>query len=157
MQLCGFARVALLGVAAGLCGAAVAADDSARFVEAHDKWNALSARTYTYDLGVSIGAVFGYGHFHVKVKEGRCLARHYAGVGFGRPSFGDRLRYRPCDGYLPADLFQSVRDDLARGWKVTDLTTDDRYGFPSRASIDNDGTIEDQGWGFEITNFRLRQ
>ena len=93
---------------------------------------------------------------HVKVKDGRCLARHYAGVGLGRPSFADRLRYRPCDGYLPADVFQSVRDDLAKGWKVTDLTTHDRYGFPSHASIDNDGTIEDQGWGFEIGNFRLR-
>jgi hypothetical protein len=126
-----------------------------RFAAAQRRWIALNASDYSYDLGIGIGAPFGYGEFHVKVKGEKCVARHYAGGGFGRPRFVDRFRYRACrEGLLPTELFEQVTRELSNGRQLTELKTHPEYGFPLEVSTDTDQLV-DASWGFQIKAFRL--
>jgi hypothetical protein len=138
-------------------GATELGGDLARLQAAEKRWLDLGANTYTYDLGVSVGAVFGWGQYRVKVKNGKCSARHYGGVGFGRPTLLDRLLYRrDCKGLLPSELFAEMAGDLSRGYHLTTLEVHPQYGFPISASTDTD-RMEDQGWGFEIKDFAVKK
>jgi len=153
-------RIAIALTVSLLCmsaGASEFGSDLERLQAAEKRWLDLGASTYTYDVGVSVGAVFGWGQYRVKVQNGKCSSRHYGGVGFGRPTLLDRLRYRrDCKGLLPSELFAEMVGDLSRGFHLTKLEVHPQYGFPVSASTDSDG-IEDQGWGFEIKDFAVKK
>jgi hypothetical protein len=49
---------------------------------------------------------------------------------------------------------KQVQADVARGYTLEDLQVDARYGFLTKAYLNTSG-MEDQGWGFEVTNFEV--
>jgi hypothetical protein len=117
------------------------------------RWAALAARSYTYKLNV--GGVFGSGDYLVQVRNGVRKSRHIGGIGMGKPRFLERFRSEPsCKQRLIQDLLEEVRSDLERGFMVTDLVLDARYGFLSKAYVDSDQVL-DQGWGFEVSEFKV--
>lgn len=136
--------------------------DSQKLVAAEQKWVSLGAVSYKYTLGVSVGAVFGWGEFKISVKNGVCTSRHVGGVGFGRPRFIERFKLvRGCqmDGWggvhlLPADLFRDMREEVANGAVLEELKLHPLYGFPVEATVNTD-KMEDQEWGFTISDFKL--
>jgi hypothetical protein len=136
--------------------------DLQKVTTAEQKWISLGAVSYEYTLGVSVGAVFGWGEFKVTVKNGVCTSRHIGGRGFGKPRFMERFRFaRGCkvDGWggvhlLPADLFREMREEVANGFVLKNLRVHPAYGFPVEASIDSD-KLGDQEWGFTISDFKL--
>ena len=72
-----------------------------------------------------------------------------------RWKFLERFRSEPtCDVRLIAELLKEVRADVARGYTLEDLQVDARYGFLSKAYLDT-SKMEDQGWGFEVTEFEV--
>jgi len=136
--------------------------DLQKAITAEQKWISLGAVSYEYTLRVSVGAAFGWGEFKVTVKNGVCTSRHIGGSGFGRPRFIERFRFaRGCkvngwDGVhlLPADLFREMRESVANGFVLENLRVHPAYGFPVEARIDSD-KLEDQEWGFTISDFKL--
>ncbi|HMN44523.1 MAG TPA: hypothetical protein PKE27_08125 [Povalibacter sp.] len=146
----------ILVVAGARCGAAEVALDAERIAQALKNWEALEAASYTYDLGIGIGAPFGYGEFHVKVRDGKCSARHYGGIGFGRPKLMNRLRYQPCrEGYLPRELMEQIAGEVSNGRKLVELKIHPKYAFAVGASTDTD-KLYDASWSFEIREFKLQ-
>ena len=145
-------------VAVSLATATSDASDSSggieRIKEAQLRWELLGATSFSYDLGKSIGSPFGYGEFHVKVRGGKCLARHYAGVGFGRPKFWESLRYRPCEGMLPGDLMAQVAGEVAHGRQLVHFEVHPTYGFA--VSVGTDTDQPDASWSYEIKHFKLK-
>jgi Family of unknown function (DUF6174) len=123
---------------------------------AEAKWVELGATSYRYKLRV--GGVFGPGEYRVEVRGSQCKSRHVGGIGLGHAKFLERFRSEPnCDGRLIADLLKEVRFDVARGYTLQDVQIDARYGFLAKAYIDPSEKIEDQGWGFEVTEFEVLQ
>jgi hypothetical protein len=144
-----------LGVATS--GASEAPTDSERIAQALARWDALNPAGYSYDLGIGIGSPFGYGEFHVKVKGEKCLARHYRGVGLGRPTFLERIRYRPCKaGYLPRELMNQIAEDVSRGRYLEDIQLHPAYEFIVGATTDTDKLVN-QTWSFEIRDFKMQE
>jgi hypothetical protein len=99
--------------------------------------------------------VFGAGEYRVEVRGNKCNSRHVGGIGFGHAKFLERFRSEAtCDRRLIAELLKEVRADVARGYTLEDLQVDARYGFLSKAYLDT-SKMEDQGWGFEVTDFEV--
>jgi Family of unknown function (DUF6174) len=126
---------------------------SQQLAAADAKWTELGATSYKYKLRV--GGVFGAGEYRVEVRGNNCRSRHVGGIGLGHAKFLERFRSEPtCDGRLIAELLKSVQTDVARGFTLTDVGIDARYGFLTKAYLDT-SKIEDQGWGFEIMDFEV--
>jgi hypothetical protein len=127
--------------------------ESRQLEAAEAKWVELGATSYKYKLRV--GGVFGAGEYRVEVRGNSCKSRHVGGIGLGHAKFLERFRSEPtCDGRLIAELLKSVKIDVARGFTLTDMGVDARYGFLTKAYLDT-SKIEDQGWGFEIRDFEV--
>jgi hypothetical protein len=149
------AVAASVSIAASLAQAGPGCSTLAQLKMAQARWEDLRLDTYSYDIGKGIGSPFGYGKFHVLVKHGKCIARHFGGVGFGRPKFFERFTFRACDHLLPGELMAQVVEELGHGRTITQCILDTQYGFA--ASIDTDhAQLEDAGWGYEITKFRAK-
>lgn len=117
------------------------------------KWVELAPTNYTYKL--SSGGVFGRGIYKVHVRNGVCTSKHIGGNGIGKPRFLRRfIAEASCERRLVADLMQQVQSDLSRGFQLGEIETDPMYGFLRKANLDTDA-MEDQGWGFEISEFKL--
>jgi hypothetical protein len=128
---------------------------SVQLSEAEKRWGEFGASSYTYKLRV--GGVFGSSDYLVKVEEGACKARRIGGIGIGKPRFRDRFRYEPgCEGWTIRELLERVQFDLARGFSLTDIEFDAKYGFVRKASLDST-EVADQGWGFEVMEFRVSE
>jgi hypothetical protein len=126
---------------------------SQQLAAAEAKWAELGATSYKYKLRV--GGVFGAGEYRVEVRGNTCRSRHVGGIGFGHATFLARFRSEPtCNGRLISELLKSVQTDVGRGFTLTDLAVDARYGFLAKAYLDT-SKIEDQGWGFEIMDFEM--
>jgi hypothetical protein len=124
---------------------------SQQLAAAEAKWAEFGGSSYKYKLRV--GGVFGAGEYRVEVRGNNCRSRHVGGIGLGHAKFLERFRSEPtCDGRRIAELLKSVQIDVARGFTLTDMGVDARYGFLSKAYLDGPEN-EDQGWGFEITDF----
>jgi hypothetical protein len=126
---------------------------SLQLAAADAKWVELGATSYKYKLRV--GGVFGAGEYRVEVRGDECRSRHVGGIGLGHAKFFERFQSEPtCHGRLIAELLKDVQNDVAHGYTLTDVEIDARYGFLRKAYVDA-SKIEDQGWGFEITDFEV--
>jgi hypothetical protein len=126
---------------------------SQQLADADARWQELGATSYKYKL--KVGGVFGAGEYRVKVEGNRCRSRHVGGIGLGRAKFRDHFRNESsCDRRLIIDLLKEVQADLARGYTLEEFQLDARYGFLRKAYLDTP-KVEDQGWGFEVTDFEV--
>jgi hypothetical protein len=127
--------------------------ESPQLAAAEAKWAELRATNYKYKLRV--GGVFGAGEYRVEVRGDKCRSWHVGGIGLGQAKFLERFQSEPtCHGRLIAELLKEIQFEVARGYTLTDVEIDARYGFLRKAYIDT-SEIEDQGWGFEIMDFEM--
>jgi hypothetical protein len=116
-------------------------------------WVDPGATDYTYRL--SVGGVFGAGEYRVEVRHHKCKSKHVGGIGLGKARFLDHFRTEPtCYGRLIGELLKQVQADVARGYTLVDFQIDAEYGYVKKVYLEASHP-EDQGWGFEVSEFRL--
>ena len=122
---------------------------SAEIVAALDKaeaqWNAAGIASYS--LRIRRGGVFGGSVFKATYRAGSCRAVHLKDVGLPS-SFA-------CEKNSMPRLLAEVRELVMSGEGDVSLSLDPELGYVHWFSIEPHTGLTDQGWGVEITHFRV--
>jgi hypothetical protein len=108
-------------------------------------WAASQIQNYSYDI--RRGGVFGGSVYRLSFKGGVCKASYVKDVGL--PSSVT------CDGNSMPELYAELRAELARGNDDVFVSFDPARGFVRYFSIEPHTDPEDQGWGVELSQFRV--
>ena len=123
--------------------------NSAEIVAALDKakaqWDAAGITNYS--LRIRRGGVFGGSVFKATYQAGSCRAAHLKDVGLPS-SFA-------CERNSMPQLLAEVREQVISGESDVSLSLDPELGYIRWFSIEPHTDLTDQGWGIEITHFRV--
>jgi Family of unknown function (DUF6174) len=109
-------------------------------------WAAAQIHNYSYDI--RRGGVFGGSVYRLSFKGGSCKASYVKDVGLPDPV--------TCDGNSMPELFAELRAELARGNEDVFASFDPARGFVRHFSVEpHTAAGEDQGWGVELSHFRV--
>jgi len=106
-----------------------------------------SAAITSYSLRFRRGGVFGGSVFKATYRPGSCRATHLEDVGLPS-SFA-------CEKNSMSQLLAEVRKQVISGEGDVSLSLDPELGYIHWLSVEPHTDLTDQGWGVEITRFRV--
>jgi hypothetical protein len=123
--------------------------NSAEIVAAIDRAEAQwrSAAITSYSLRIRRGGVFGGSVFKATYGPGSCRATYLKDVGL--PSS------LACEENSMPQLLAEVRNQVTSGEGDVSLSLDPELGYLHWFSVEPHTDLTDQGWGVEITHFRV--
>jgi hypothetical protein len=123
--------------------------NSAEIVAALDRAEAQwrAAGITSYSLRIRRGGAFGGSVFKATYELGSCRATHLKDVGLPS-SF-------TCEKNSMSQLFAEVRNEVTSGDGDVWLSLDPEIGYIHWFSVEPHTNLTDQGWGVEITHFRV--
>jgi hypothetical protein len=151
---CGLAVVFILAGCAtessrGLEYRTAQSTDSAEIVAALDRAEAQwgSADITSYSLRIRRGGVFGGSVFKATYGPDSCRATHLKNIGLSS-SFA-------CEKNSMSQLLAEVRNQVISGEGDVSLSLDPELGYIHWFSVEPHTDLTDQGWGVEITHFKV--
>jgi hypothetical protein len=123
----------------GLNDVAVALD------KAEAQWVAAGATKYSFHI--RRGGVFGGSVYKVIYRGGSCRATHLKDIGLPS-SFA-------CERNSIPQLFAEIRNEVASANSDISLSLDSELGYVHWFSVEPHTDLTDQGWGAEISHFKV--
>jgi hypothetical protein len=114
-----------------------------------NNWILSEPSAYSYTL--RHGGVFGYTVEKISVRKGACRAR--AQFVYGKKGPWKRSK---CEGNRIHELIESVQKQELEGVFQSQIKLSVKYKFISYYSVEPKTEFTDQGWYFEISNFKVR-
>ena len=113
--------------------------------KAEAQWAAAGIKSYSYRI--RRGGVFGGTVYEAVFLPDNCRAERLKDI--GSPSKLD------CHENTMPGLFAAIRKELATGTSDVSVSLDAKLGYVNWFSIDPSTDLTDQGWGAEISHFKV--